>query len=633
MKKLTFFLSALIMLLFSASSLQYAQMMNNNMMPDSISGHVYAAPGHEMPPIKIIANASITLYSFSVLGDTTLYSTTSDSTGFYAIGNIKPGHYLLVCNAAGYSTYLRRDFEMGDENRSTYNIIMHDTLSIVGSSVNGKVQFDESETPVPNAIIEFISLNPLDTNVFATTDSLGRFSARVKVGQYFVSCTVSMSDSVSVFQMYFPHALTMAGAQIVNIGMGDMDRELNFNIPNRIGVKHNITFTGNVTSITNVPLDSVRIRIFASGEDRHDDRSFMVSTFTDASGNFTVTLDSIQQSFNEFIVAAHKRGYNVQFYNNQSTFFNATELIALNDTTFSSLNFTLTPLDTNSNYSISGTVSDTAGNPIKGAFVNAIDSASGKSNIAIADSLGNYSVQGLTKGTYFLMFSAKGYRHEFYPGVAEWEDAKSVVLDSSITGLNVVLNLNKHSNYGGEVSGVIHSDKGLDIAGVLVTVKDSTGTVIGSTITDQNGAYTVAGLNQGTYTIIASTSTYSSVITTANYSPTSGSTTISNITLTTSITAIKNQVVTTPSTFVLDNNYPNPFNPSTIIGFSLPYSSHVSLEIYNILGQKVAVLLNNTLAAGHYSYSFNANGLASGVYLYKLQTNNFVSVKKMILNK
>ncbi len=633
MKKLTLFFLALTMLVLTASSVQFAQMMNNNMMPDSISGHVYAAPGHDMPPTKIIANANISLYRFSQLGDTTLYSATSDSTGFFGIGNIKPGHYLLICNASGYSTFLRRDFEMGDENRSSFNILMHDTLSIVGSSINGRVQFDESEVPISNAIIEFISLNPLDTNVFATTDSLGRYSARVNNGQYYVSCTVSMSDSVSVFQIYFPHALTMAGAQIVNIGMGDMDRELNFDIPTHIGVKHNFTFTGNVTSFTNVPLDSAKINIFAAGQDRHDDRSFIVSTFTDASGNFTVTLDSIQQSFNVFIVAAHKRGYNVQFYNNQSAFFDANLLIAFNDTTFSNLNFTLTPLDTNSNYSISGTVTDTAGNGLKGVFVSAIDSATGKPNISISDSLGNYSVQGLTKGTYYLMFSAKGFRHEFFPHNDEWENAKSIVLDSSISGYNIVLNMNKNSNFGGEVSGDIHSDKGMNMAGVLVTVKDSAGNVIGSSITDQNGSYTIAGLTQGTYTIIASTSTYSSVVTTTTYNPAAGSTTISNITLTSSITAVKNQVVAAPSTFVLDNNYPNPFNPSTIIGFSLPYSSHVSLEIYNILGQKVAVLLNNTLAAGHYSYSFNANGLASGVYLYKLQTNNFVSVKKMILNK
>jgi hypothetical protein len=86
-----------------------------------------------------------------------------------------------------------------------------------------------------------------------------------------------------------------------------------------------------------------------------------------------------------------------------------------------------------------------------------------------------------------------------------------------------------------------------------------------------------------------------------------------------------------PSTFRLIQNYPNPFNPSTIIEFVLPKISDVTLNIYNILGEKVSTLVSDRLSAGSYSYEWDASDLSSGVYLYRLETEGFVETKKMIL--
>ena len=85
--------------------------------------------------------------------------------------------------------------------------------------------------------------------------------------------------------------------------------------------------------------------------------------------------------------------------------------------------------------------------------------------------------------------------------------------------------------------------------------------------------------------------------------------------------------------FALDQNYPNPFNPSTTIKFSLPEASDVTLTIYNTLGQKITELVNAKLEAGRYSYEWNAQNVVTGMYIYELRTNNFVSVKKMVLLK
>ena len=86
-----------------------------------------------------------------------------------------------------------------------------------------------------------------------------------------------------------------------------------------------------------------------------------------------------------------------------------------------------------------------------------------------------------------------------------------------------------------------------------------------------------------------------------------------------------------PSAYYISQNYPNPFNPTTTIKFDLPKDGLVSLEIFDILGRRISTLVNENKIAGSYEQPFNASSLASGVYIYKIQAGEFVSLKKMIL--
>jgi len=89
-----------------------------------------------------------------------------------------------------------------------------------------------------------------------------------------------------------------------------------------------------------------------------------------------------------------------------------------------------------------------------------------------------------------------------------------------------------------------------------------------------------------------------------------------------------------PDVYALEQNYPNPFNPSTVIEFSLPEDvSNVQLTIYDILGQRITQLVNTSLKAGYYKYQWNGGTVATGMYIYELRTDKFVSVKKMMLLK
>ncbi|MEM8486621.1 MAG: PKD domain-containing protein [Bacteroidota bacterium] len=93
-----------------------------------------------------------------------------------------------------------------------------------------------------------------------------------------------------------------------------------------------------------------------------------------------------------------------------------------------------------------------------------------------------------------------------------------------------------------------------------------------------------------------------------------------------------------PEEFALKGNYPNPFNPSTVIAFDLPEDAHVSLEVYDMMGRRVATLVNGQMAAGKYEATWHARSdagtaVASGVYLYRMQAGSFESVQRMVLMK
>ncbi|MGB6032921.1 MAG: T9SS type A sorting domain-containing protein, partial [Bacteroidota bacterium] len=88
-----------------------------------------------------------------------------------------------------------------------------------------------------------------------------------------------------------------------------------------------------------------------------------------------------------------------------------------------------------------------------------------------------------------------------------------------------------------------------------------------------------------------------------------------------------------PSAFSLAQNYPNPFNPETSISYALPVDTRVTLSVFNALGQEVANLVDGEMLAGVHSVKWNASGLASGVYFYRIAAEGFVETKRLILTK
>ena len=98
------------------------------------------------------------------------------------------------------------------------------------------------------------------------------------------------------------------------------------------------------------------------------------------------------------------------------------------------------------------------------------------------------------------------------------------------------------------------------------------------------------------------------------------------------VTGVKDESAS-PKSYSLEQNFPNPFNPSTTIKYSVAETGNTTIKVYNILGSEIATLLNEVKQPGNYELNFNAAELPSGTYFYSIESNNFRQVKKMILMK
>jgi hypothetical protein len=99
------------------------------------------------------------------------------------------------------------------------------------------------------------------------------------------------------------------------------------------------------------------------------------------------------------------------------------------------------------------------------------------------------------------------------------------------------------------------------------------------------------------------------------------------------VTSAQFSSIGSPHAYGLSQNYPNPFNPKTGVRFQVPGVSDVKIIVYDLLGREIAVLVNEKKAPGSYEVKFDASGLSSGVYIYRLTAGNYVECRKMVLVK
>ena len=184
------------------------------------------------------------------------------------------------------------------------------------------------------------------------------------------------------------------------------------------------------------------------------------------------------------------------------------------------------------------------------------------------------------------------------PGCDPCHTLEDGLVSASVTGLDVAITVNTTSSVAGEL---------VDANGTVVAVNNSTG----------NNPFTLTAPGPGTYTVNAGFK---------SPSPRRWDSVLVSI----SVTDVQDNSLN-PSAYKLYANYPNPFNPSTTLVYSLPEASLTSLKIYDAIGNEVAVVVDEINSAGIHQTEFDAAGLSSGIYYYTLQAGSFIETRKMIL--
>ena len=399
------------------------------------------------------------------------------------------------------------------------------------------------------------------------------------------------------------------------------------------------TISGNITG-SSQPINNALVYIMHNGSSIADTIS------TDASGFFSLKVPN-----GLYTVAAKKDSFYTTFYGQTfSPYLSRIINLKKNDIVNVSIDL---PKMINTGFSICGQIIDSISESFlsramiiatKGRHVpskvNSIESDSVPTNIytAFINPDGTYEIDNIKEPGYYLIQSFSDYYVPSYYKSGNtsspfWEKADSIYIGADTCGLNIFMP--RDSSVGnGTISGIVAINQGTgdNFSDIIIFAQSLDNYFIfNHAVVENDGKFTIYDLPYGHYRLIAqkvgNTSIYNDELTIDSLN-----TDINNIEINFDIAGIdKGKII--PNTPVLYQNYPNPFNPTTNFEFRIANRGFVTLKIYDVLGREAAVLLNEEKSTGNYKITFNASGLASGVYFYQLKTAGFVSTKKFVLIK
>ena len=610
------------------------------LMPDSVStfatvsGFVYIKAATGLIGVR---NSAIV---FNGVNNNQSITAVTDSAGHYVLYNVPFGDYIVVSALSAYQP-LNQKVSVNSPKMEV-NFYLTPFASVGSAFVAGNVFFDNSTAPVSGATIEFIpQVSTGFTNSVKTNES-GHYSIYLPAGVYYVLCRVEKPGSNYYYKEYFDNAQILSQAKLLALKTKDSVSNINFGIPN-ILVNNEITVSvsGTVKDTLGNTVAGARVSIISTV---NPSCKTFINALTDEKGFYSIVLkfpanDSTDHSFS---VMASKELFVTEYYKEKPALFLADKFNAFSNSAYTDVNFTLAPMSKTDNYFIMGRMLDISGNPITGGYAVCFNIATKQLKFAISDSLGVYQLQGLSPsqntGNYYLLFAAKGYLPQFYDNETHIENAKPIYLTESISRLDVRLQQILISTVGAStITGLILDENSLPAEGVLVTLNDPSGNVLNYSLSNADGVFEIESLNDGSYFLSASKVGYATSSTSQlTYNAAAGFTMMQNMTISPlpiflNIPTDKtgNKIVS----YKLSNSYPNPFNPVTTIRYELPSASFVTLKVYDILGNEIASLVNETKSTGVYQAKFNGANHPSGVYLYRITAGSFSDTKKFILIK
>jgi hypothetical protein len=601
------------------------------------------------------------------------FLTTTNSEG-YTDSDVLKGHtyyYYVV------TSMFANDTAVHDSKRSN---IASATTGTGGDRAHGVITGTVTDSvtgmPLPGIRILFFAVSkPVLWIPQTWTDKDGHYSAVLDTGTYLISAQpgmwavnmpVPMMSPVFHMPLYRPEWYKDAPdpALATPVAVTDSSKfEADFDLV-KFQPPTLATISGTVSDTLGNPLKGAIVTILrtvqemhemsATGEDGpgagNEDmeidglgrvRGVLWKGVTDSAGHYKASVVTGRA----YVALATKFGYLPQFFNHKSNPLEA-DIIRLTQDT-SGIDFSLSPNPALQN-SISGVVKDSNGVRVASRIVlipvrrQAVPLLLRFSH---TDSLGAYNITNVRSGKYLVLaIPFNGYAPAFYKagafGIIRWRNADTVAITGNVTGIDIGVVPIKSGGLA-HITGRIRSG-GVPVDGVNVLATNIQGDVVGYGLTDDRGTYEIDALPAGQVSLLIDKEGYQSSggsvgIRSSDYA-------VSNVDFTLEVLTAVPASNGLPGSFALEQNYPNPFNPSTRINFSLPALSNVSVTIYDMLGQKVAVLLQGILPAGAHEAVWSGKdnagrSVASGVYFYRLDATavsggqSYSSMRKMILLK
>jgi hypothetical protein len=342
----------------------------------------------------------------------------------------------------------------------------------------------------------------------------------------------------------------------------------------------------------------------------------------------------------DYLVYVDARGFKPVFYDGAESRENATPVHVEAPNETGGIDFSLEPLE-NRRGAISGTVvSEVDGNPIPFAAVLAIPLERGIAGFALTDRLGEYVLHGLRPGKYVMLACARYFICEFYDNVRHFREATPVVVESGQQVSGISFSLAPAARGAYSIAGrVMRGSSGTGESHAVIYALDNSG-FAASAISDENGDFILAEVPAGQYKVMG-TGPGGSAYFGGNDEGSAVSVVLNNganvsnvtINLPNAPTSVE-QAASLPTTFALQQNFPNPFNPETFIEYQLPTRVDVSLKIFNALGQHVRTLAQGWQEAGVYKVKWDGRdgkgrALSTGIYLFQLKAGEFSMTRKM----
>jgi hypothetical protein len=560
----------------------------------------------------------------------------SGSDGYYIIQNLPAGKYMVYTGNDSVFLDIYWNNQPDEGSADTVTVASNDTTENinfslrVGGKITGSVTLTgASSVSVTVSATNTTSLKSYDGPAYNASGNSATYEIRgLPTGTY----KVETDNSQGYIDVYYNNKSTYASADPVSVTEGSPTSSINFTLAAGGKITGKVTLPGALMVIVSIV-----------AKDTTSKASYDGSAFAYGVDTASYEIQGLPTGTYK-VYTWNYQGYLDEYYNDKSDWTSADPVSVVQGSTTSNKNFTLSLGGVIAgNISGSGALEDimvwgfNASNPLEAYKYSSTDES------------GDYSLTGLQSGNWKIF--AEGdtlHAFEWYNDKNNWNSADLV----AVTAPDTVFYNDFDLEVGGSISGQVSGGGWSSLSGFDVYAYDTSYYQQGgfmmmkSDTTHTDGSYRIGGLRTGYYKVIVETecgsiwynnkSSWSQAdivgVTMPNNTPNI------NFNLATSVEEEEDQTSQRPTEFVLSQNYPNPFNPETQIEYTLQSPAQVTLQIYNLLGQKVKTLVNEQKPAGSYRIFWDGKNeagkaVASGIYFYGLKANGVSQTKRMVLLK